>query len=194
MVQADAGARASVRAEPNHAALRGRYEAYCTEQAAALPALLPREGLRALYREVRAGSGGEVVDPFALLVARCRELLPLPPFEVWVEDYLRDPRAYLEEMESSAAGPAKTAPVTVDLRRIDHGGRTWVAGLALFRAPTEWRGFISFHPEPTQPTDVVSAAHRTGDVFREARADDVRDRFRSFSPDTLAAFLRSTLP
>jgi len=175
-------------------ALRGRYEAYCAAQAAALPALLPREGLRALYRDARAGAADEVVDPLALLVARCRELLPLPPFDVWVADYLRDRRPYLEEMESGVTGPARTAPVTVDLRRVEHAGRTWVAGLSLFREPSEWRGFISFHPEETESSDSVGTPYRTGDVFREARADDVRDRFRSFSPDTLAAFLRSTLP
>jgi hypothetical protein len=36
--------------------------------------------------------------------------------------------------------------------------------------------------------------HRTADVFVEARAEDVRRRFRTFSPDTLQAFLRSALP
>ena len=89
-------------------ALRARYEAYCAEQAAALPALLPREGVRELYRSARAVVTGDVADPLALLVARCRELLPLPPFEVWVADYLRDPRPYLEGVDSGTAGPAAT--------------------------------------------------------------------------------------
>lgn len=191
MVQVQVGALPA-----SHEALRARYEAYCAEQAAALPALLPREGLRELYRSARASVTGEVIDPLALLVARCRDLLPLPPFEVWLADYLRDRRPYLEAMESGTAGPVRSAPVTVDVRRLEHAGRAWVASLALFREPPEWRGYITFHPE--EPADPVGStdrpSHRTADVFVEARAEDVRERFRSFSPDTLRAFLRSTLP
>ena len=195
MVQADIGGRAL--AAESTEALRRRYEAYCAEQAAALPALLPREGLRALYRDARARAPlgtGPVSDPLALLVAHCRTLLPLPPFDVWVEDYLRDRRPYVEEMEQGTSGPGRAAPVTVDLRRVEHLGRTWVAGLSLFRDPPEWKGFISFHAEQAERPDAVGSSHRTGDVFREARAEDVRDRFRSFSADTLTAFLRSSLP
>ena len=68
--------------------LRGRYEAYCGQQAAALPAMLPRDGVRALYRSARGQVTGEVVDPLALLVQECRRVLPLPPFEIWAQDYL----------------------------------------------------------------------------------------------------------
>jgi hypothetical protein len=178
--------------------LRARYEAYCAEQAAALPGLLPREGLRELYRSARAGVTGDVADPLALLVARCRELLPLPPFEVWAADYLRDPRPYVEGVDGGTAGALRSAPVTADLRHVEHDGESWVASLALFRDPPEWRGFISFHTEdrgnPTAATDGPRRVHRTADVFIEARAEDVRDRFRAFSADTLQAFLRSTLP
>lgn len=173
-------------------ALRARYEAYCAEQAAALPALLPREGLRALYRSARARVSGEVIDPLALLVARCRELLPLPPFEVWIADYLRDRRPYLEAMESGTAGPVRSAPVTVDLRRVDHAGAAWVASLAVFREPPDWRGYISFHH--ADDAALARPAHRTADIFVEPSAEDVRRRFRAFSVDTLQAFLRSALP
>ena len=55
--------------------LRGRYEAYCGQQAAALPAMLPRDGVRALYRSARGQVTGEVVDPLALLVQECRRVL-----------------------------------------------------------------------------------------------------------------------
>ena len=179
-------------------ALRARYEAYCAEQAAALPALLPRDGVRELYRNARAGVAGEVADPLALLVARCRELLPLPPFEVWVADYLRDPRPYLDGVETGTAGPVRSAPVTVDLRHIEHDGESWIASLGIFRSPPEWRGFITFQTErrgdPAADTRATRAVLRTADVFVEARAEDVRERFRSFSADTLQAFLRSTLP
>jgi hypothetical protein len=176
-------------------ALRARYEAYCAEQAAALPALLPRAGVRELYRKAREVVPGEVIDPLALLVARCRELLPLPPFEVWAADYLRDPRPYLEPIESGTAGPVRSTPVAVDRRRIEHGGRAWEAALTVFRAPPEWRGFIAFQSEG-EPDGAVThgSAHRTADIFLEARAEDIRERFQSFSADTLQAFLRSTLP
>jgi hypothetical protein len=179
-------------------ALRARYEAYCAEQAAALPALLPRAGLRELYRSARTGVSGDIADPLALLVARCRELLPLPPFEVWVADYLRDPRPYLEPVDNGTVGPVRSAPVTVDLRHIQHDGHGWVASLGIFREPPEWRGFITFHEtdqaDPADGTQRPRPTHRTADVFVEARAEDVRERFRSFSSDTLQAFLRSTLP
>jgi hypothetical protein len=174
-------------------ALHARYEAYCAEQAAALPGLLPREGLRALYRSARAEVTGEVVDPLALLVARCRALLPLPPFEVWAADYLRDRRPYLEPVEEGTAGGMRSVPVTVDLRSIEHAGAAWVASLAVFREPPEWRGFISFHPA-AQAVAPGRPLQRTTDIFLEPRAEDVQSRFRAFSDDTLQAFLRSTLP
>ena len=177
-------------------ALRARYEAYCAEQAAALPALLPREGVRELYRSAREVVSGDVVDPLALLVARCRELLPLPPFEVWAADYLRDHRPYDEQVESGTAGPVRSNPVTVDRKRIEIAGRAWEAGLAVFRAPPEWRGFITFQAEAGPEAEAAEprTPHRTADIFVEARAEDIRERFHSFSADTLQAFLRSTLP
>ena len=169
--------------------LRVRYEAYREQQAAALPGLVPREGLRALYRDARAGVSGPVADPLALLVAHCGSVLPLPPFEVWVEDYLRDRVPYLEVLEE-AGGPHRGAPVTVELRRLEYEGRDWLAGLELFREPAGWRGFISFRPE----TSGSGTGPRTTDIFREDTSEAVRARFRSFTPDALHAFLRSALP
>lgn len=169
--------------------LRARYEAYCAREAAALPALLPREGLRALYRSARASAAGPVEDPLALLIAHCRSVLPLPGFDVWLEDYRRDPRPYLADADSVAA-PRRDAPATVELRRVEHEGRAWMAGLSLFREPAGWRGFIAFHAEDGDPRIVP----RTGEILREDSSEDVRARFRSFTPDTLKAFLRSALP
>ena len=175
--------------------LLGRYDAYCMQQAAALPALLPREGVRALYRAARARVTGEITDPLALLLEQCRRVLPVPPFEVWAEDYLKNRPSYLDEMERGA-GPAKTAPVVVDLRRLQHAGQSWVAGLSVFHEPPSWRGFITFHPEVTTSADAPAATiprHRTADVFREDRSEDVRERFQSFTETTLQAFLRSAI-
>lgn len=171
--------------------LRARYEAYCAEQAAALPALLPREGLRALYRSARADAAGDRTDPLALLVARCRALLPLPPFEAWAADYLRDSRPYHDPPETGTVGRVRSTPVTVDTRPVEHAGTLWVAALALFREPPDWRGYIAFHCADAGGAPPV---HRTADVFVETRAEDVRRRFRAFSSETLQAFLRSTLP
>jgi hypothetical protein len=173
--------------------LRARYRAYCDQQAAALPGLLPREGLRALYRSARAAATGPVDDPLALLVAHCRRLLPLPPFEVWLDDYLRDRAPYAEALDAVGA-PRQETPVTVDVRTLEHEGRAWVAGLALFREPVGWRGFISFHAEESDPGRVAASHPRTADIFHEDSSEAVRERFRSFTPDTLQAFLRSALP
>ena len=169
--------------------LRSRYEAYCAQQAAALPALLPREWVRALYRDARATVARTVTDPLALLVQHCRNVLPLPPFEVWMEDYRRDRRPYLEALGVEASGPRRDAPVTVELRPFEHAGESWCAGLALFHEPPGWQGFIRFHRE-----GAVDGAQRTADVFLADTPEAVRVRFRSFSPNTLQAFLRSTLP
>jgi hypothetical protein len=178
--------------------LHARYEAYCAREAAALPGLLPREGLRALYRNARERVEGAVADPLALLVAHCRTLLPLPPFEVWLEDYLRDRRPYLEETDAMGA-PRREAPVTVELRRLEHEGRAWLAALSLFREPSAWRGFIAFRPadvtgDAIADVATVRAHPRTADIFHEDSSEAVRTRFRSFTPDTLQAFLRSALP
>jgi hypothetical protein len=51
-----------------------------------------------------------------------------------------------------------------------------------------WRGFIAF--EDARSRDV----HRTAVIFREWAPADVRERFMSFEPTALAAFLRSALP
>ena len=172
--------------------LRGRYDAYCAQQAAALPAMLPRDGVRALYRSARRQVTGEVVDPLALLVEECRRVLPLPPFELWAQDYLRNRRHHIEEMELSV-GPRKGAPATIDARRLQHGGQSWVGELAVFHEPPLWRGLITFHLEKDEGSAQRVARHSTGDVFREEHSEDVRDRFRSFGEGTLQAFLRSAI-
>ena len=175
--------------------LRARYEAYCAQQAAALPGLLPRGGVRALYRRARAQVSEPIEDPLALLVAHCRTLLALPPFDVWLEDYLRDRAPYLESLDV-LGGPRREAPVMVEVRRLQHQGQGWLAGLLLFRGPSGWRGFISFHEEEGAPGSVEASAPRprTGEIFREDSSEAIRVRFRSFSPATLQAFLRSALP
>jgi hypothetical protein len=117
---------------------------------------------------------------------------------VWLVDYLRDRRPYLDESDAVGA-PRREAPSTVELRRLELEGRAWLAGLSVFREPAGWRGFIAFHAEEAaeQPEGEKAAARRTartGEIFREDSSEAVRARFRSFTPDTLQAFLRSSLP
>lgn len=170
--------------------LRARYDAYCRAQRAALPGLLPREQVRAIYREARQALADEdpVEDPLTLLADWCARLLPLPPFDVWQDDYRRNPTPYREAAGEPAAAPTRAAPVTVDLRTLDHGGLTWYAGLDVFRDGDQWRGVIAFH------TGEGERPHRTGEVFRGDSHAELRDRFLSFDDATLAAFLRSVLP
>lgn len=175
-------------AEESAEELRARYEAYRRTQLAALPRLLPREAVREVYRAAREASGDTPVDdPLALLAAWCGRVLPLPPYEVWLEDYRRNRDAYLETLGEAPATPTRAAPVTVDLRTLEHAGRRWYAGLDVFRADGGWRGVITFHAGEGR-------LHRTGEVFRGTDPADVRERFLSFDEATLGAFLRSVLP
>ena len=173
----------------SEAVLRRRYEAYCRSQAAELAGLLPRDSVREVYRGAReAAGGGSVGDPLALLVAWCRSVLPLPPFEAWREDYRRHRGAYLELLGEAPSAPTRAEPLTVDLRVVEHVGRRWYAGLDVFRDGGAWRGTLRFHQEG------VEASYRTGDVFRGDDPAELRDRFLSFDTGTLQAFLRSVLP
>ena len=81
-------------------ALRRRYSEYCRRQAVGLVELVPREGVRPLYRQARewAVDQGmhESKDPMATLHLFCRNLLPLPPFDVWLADYETHRLAHLK--------------------------------------------------------------------------------------------------
>ena len=83
--------------------------------------------------------------------------------------------------------------VIIDVRRLQHVGRSWVAELAVFHEPPLWRGLITFHIKGVEEGAQHIARHSTGDVFREDHSEDVRERFRSFSEGTLQAFLRSVI-
>ncbi|HKJ02771.1 MAG TPA: hypothetical protein VJ997_09960, partial [Longimicrobiales bacterium] len=77
--------------------LQDRYDAYRRRQATRLVQMIPREAVRPLYRRAREarrlgalGDPGDD-DPLALLVAFCQRLLPLPPFDAWLEDLRTNP-------------------------------------------------------------------------------------------------------
>ncbi len=168
------------------------YEAYRVRQARALIGLLPRDAIRPLYRRARKAAGATVDedDPMAVLVAHCESLLPLPPFEVWLEDLERWPDAHWREVEASPDAPSSASPVTIDTRRFRHGLESWTARLRGFRDQDAWRGFITFQRDEDAPADL----HRTALIFREPTLTDLRDRFRGFENASLEAFLRSALP
>lgn len=80
-------------------ALRSRYETYCLDQIAHLVSLIPHDDFRAAVENLLDGQrfefGAKDQHQFALLVVKKLEsLLPLPPLEVWAEDYRANASAY----------------------------------------------------------------------------------------------------
>lgn len=186
--------RAAPDAVPADAGLRRRYATYRRRQGAALLSLLPRAGVRSIYGAALSdGAVRGAPDPVpegdtvGALADYCADRLPLPPFEVWREDFRSNPAAHLEADE----GYGTSGPVTVALRSFDDAsGRAWYAALDLWRDPAAgaFRGSIAFH-------DGDGGRHfTTAEVFREDTADGVRTRFADFDDVTLRAFLRSVLP
>lgn len=169
--------------------LRSLYLAYRKRQARALLGMMPRQAIRPLYRRCAGKAAGRIHDPMETLVSCCEELLPLPPFEVWLEDFAAAPEAHWNDLEGSPGAPSAAEPATVEALRFRRGGETWTARLRASRDEDGWRGLIVFE-EDEGSLDV----YRTTHVFREPTLGDLRDRFRSFDSGSLEAFLRSTLP
>jgi hypothetical protein len=177
---------------PATQALRDRYARYRIQQGRELLTLLPREGIRALLRHRLASARPRESSGLAMeeLAAACADLLPLPPFERWLQDFRHNRTAYLESDTFGPAGPQSPegAPVTVAVRSFLADGEAWTAELVVHPDGPRWCGLLHFHRGEGEPMA------RTGEIFRESRSDVVRDRFRSFDDHTLRAFLRSSLP
>jgi len=172
--------------------LRSRYRDYRARQAQALVSFLPPGAVRPLYARARAWAGESGVpvgkDPLATLLLFLQDLLPLPPFEAWLEDRSENLRAHLEEEFTSPPSHRRAPPpVTVESRAVQLGDSHWRASLNLFRRDEVWRGFISFRSGGDGP------GVRTADIFRGEDPEEIRSRFLSFKPHTLQAFLRSVL-
>ncbi|MEJ2539814.1 MAG: hypothetical protein P8188_07575 [Gemmatimonadota bacterium] len=184
--------------QPLHSpSLRERYESYRRAQGRALLDLLSREGLRSVLRHPGGAldaaapgmEGAPPSDDLGALALRCADLLPLPPFPVWVEDFHRHRRAYVDQPGPPLAPEAEDGrPVTVDVRTLRHRGQVWVAGLAVRRVGALWVGHVPFH-RPGEPGSV-----QTGEILREDSPLAVRQRFQEFDERTLQALLRSALP
>ena len=169
-----------------------RYRAYRVRQAQALIPFLPHEAIRPLYSQARSWAGESGIsmgkDPLAILLLFLQEIMPFPPFEIWVEDRAAHLEAHLEEEFASEPAHRRTSPpVTVASRGLELSGRRWQASLQLFRRNEAWRGFISFRA----PGEVSGL--RTADIFREEDPEEIRDRFLAFHRGTLEAFLRSVM-
>lgn len=176
--------------EPSATELRARYDAYRMRQARRLVAMMPREAIRPLYRRALRGGGVTALekDPMTRLVEFCETILPLPPFDVWLEDLRRNPGAHLGDLEDAADAPTAVAPATLESRSMRRSGDRWVARLRGFRDRDAWRGFIAFEDRDT------GVVHKTALIFREPDPGSLRERFLSFESATLEAFLRSSRP
>lgn len=178
----------------HHSVDRRAYESYVRRQAQGLLDMIPREGLRPLYGRAREWARENGVhdekDPMATLLRFCGELLPLPPFHVWLDDVAANAGGHLAELGRSPerdTGDGDSLPVeTRSFAAAD--GDEWLATLSLYRAGPAWKGLIRFHGASGAPT------HRTASIFREDDPDEIRTRFRGFDESALLAFLRSARP
>jgi hypothetical protein len=188
-------------------ALRAEYERYLMRQSSAFLTLVPRGGVRPLYGEARSWAKARGVhdsqNPMPSLLAYCRAHLPLPTFEVWLQDYRACRIAHAIDAASTPLSEEDHAPKQVLTRGLDHGHRRWFAGLHLFRDGRIWRGYITFREVPSAaPSEPRSYARtreprrelRTADIFCETDPTDIERRFNEYRADTLRGFLRSTLP
>lgn len=85
--------------EPSLAHLRSLYDSYRIDQVVHLIALIEQDHFNEVVerlldgREIDFGARDRL--QLAMMVVReLEERLPLPPFEVWVEDYMADPERY----------------------------------------------------------------------------------------------------
>jgi hypothetical protein len=192
--------------------LRSLYERYCDTEARELLALIPREGLRSLWGRAReranAGEGrdsgrlrpGEPpMEALEWLRAEARDLLPLPPYESWVQAYVTGRTAFLERM-GIASAPERSGPVTVAVRPVN---AIWWAHLNMERRDFGWVGHITFHmgadaafpgAEGGAGGSGRNGGFRTTDIFRGESPEEIRDSFREFTAHTLEGFLRSVHP
>lgn len=176
---------------PDECQLQSDYRDYRCRQARLLLGMTPREAVRPLHRRAIRCFGSTSDDPedaMALLLRLCEDLLPLPPFEVWLEDVRSNPDAYLADLDRGADAPTSSTPATIEARGFERAGSPWIARLRGFRGHDAWRGFIAFEESAS------GTVHRTALIFREDGPTDLRERFLGFESATLEAFLRSALP
>ena len=124
---------------PRHsAALKGRYEEYCRQQVFLLLEIIPREAVRPLYRRARTWATERGVhdskDPMSTLRLFCREVLPLPPFEVWLMDYETHRLTHVSTGLGLLPVPEPMEPIAVEFRRLEHEAEPWRGTLEVYEA------------------------------------------------------------
>jgi hypothetical protein len=115
----------------------------------------------------------------------CERVLLFPPFEVWKKGSDVNLRAHLLDLYDSADAPRVASPATLEARRFNYRGASWVARLRSFRGGDMWRGHIALE-------DRSGSTFWTAFISREADPAELCDRFLSFESDALQAFVRST--
>ena len=174
------------------AALKGHYEEYCRQQVTLLLEIIPREAVRPLYRRawIWATERGlhDTKDPMSTLRVFCREVLPLPPFEVWLLHHENRRVAPAGEGVEWTPLAEPMELVAVDVRRMGHESEPWQGTLEVYRGGDAWRGLIRFQRHGGE------GHFRTTEIFCEDDLQDLRNRFNSFTAPTMSASLRSTLP
>lgn len=169
--------------------LRRWYEAYRRRQARRLVDLVPREAIRPLYRAASRDPGpAPSTDPLERLVSYCGALLPLPPFDIWIEDLARNPGAHLRDWDDTVEVPTVGEPATLATRTLRRGREEWGIRLRAYAHEGAWRAHLTFEG----PT--VADTYDTAVVFHEASPGDLMDRFLGFEDSFLEGFLRSCLP
>jgi hypothetical protein len=91
------GASSSASPEESGDILRAKYFDYCSAQVADLLLQLPPDEIYVLAEEARRRTGsseGRFTDLVWMATEGIRERLVLPTFEVWAEDYVKNPKHY----------------------------------------------------------------------------------------------------
>jgi hypothetical protein len=112
----DGGPEGPSGAQESESVLHAKYHDYCSAQLADLLLFLSSDEIYLLAKRAQDGSGegGEVAsyaDMVRFATQWLSERVPLPPYEVWLEDYRRNPESYDEylmglwESELEAEGP-----------------------------------------------------------------------------------------
>ena len=164
------------------------YEAYRRWQARELLTLVPREGIRAIYKGARAARGAPIAaDPVELVAEHVMARIPLPPFHVWCHDFRTHLDVHLDEPWMRDRLPSRDAPLALAVREEQLMGALWTVQLEVHHDGGGWRGRLLFARDG-------SRSWRTGDVFRESSARALAESFRICDHPTLEAFLRSITP
>ena len=116
----DGGPEGSSGGHETEPVLHAKYHDYCSSQLADLLLFLSSDEIYLLAKRAQEGRDEAATPSYADVVRVATEWLsarvPLPPFEVWLEDYRRNPASYDEylmglwesEVDTQASEPSET--------------------------------------------------------------------------------------